>query len=169
MAISLECHMLCCGQANVVCWPIQIPCLGVKQLSLSHDIPGLERWRKFLSLQRKLQAAHQSGFSFLKNTTPLLPPWVKAREPLGGANDWLSFHSLIFTTNCLHSPPNLGCRLRVFNYLHGNGWTRNCLPFKQFTEESNCVSSFHVRVLPCEGKGASFNLPADRAVEKVLR
>lgn len=103
-------------------------------------------------------------FPSSRTATPLQPPWAKAKEPLGGANDWLTFYSLISTTNCLHSPPSLGCRLRVFNYLHGNGWTRNCLPFKQFTEESNCVSSFHVEVLPCEGKGTSFNLPADRAV-----
>lgn len=111
------------------------------------------------------------GFHSSRTATPLLSPWLKAKEPLGGANDWPSLLSLIFTTNCLHSPPNLSCGLRVFNYSHGNGWTRSLPPFKQLRkEESNSVSLFHVRMwaLSCEEEGISFDLPVDRTVEEVL-
>ena len=125
--------MPCPGFANAVSWPIQFPCSGPEQLTLSSEVLWLDRWKRVLSLQKKLQAHHPSGFPFHKDSNTSAAFLLKAKEPLGGANDWVSLCSPIFTANCLHRPPSFGCRLRVFNYLHGNGWTRNCLPLKQLT------------------------------------
>lgn len=161
-----QCHirldtMVCQGSGYVVCWTLQASCLGVDQLSwvvVSCALRGEERSCYFRGHFRL------SEFPSLNDSNASAASWLKATEPLGGANDWPSLHSPLFTA--IASQP--WRRLRVFNYLRDNGWTRNCLPFKQLTEESNCVSLFQLWVLFCEEEGISFNLPADRKVQKVL-
>lgn len=98
-ATYIDYTMLCPGFANAVGWPIQFPSLGLEQLTLSGEVLWLKRWRTGLPLQRKLQATPPSGLLFLKDSNTSAACWLKAREPLRGANDWASLHSLMFTAN----------------------------------------------------------------------
>ena len=123
-ATYIDHTMLCPGFANAVGWPIQFPSLGLEQLPLSGEVPWLKRWRTGLSLQGKRQATPPSGLLFLKDSNTSAAFWLKAREPLRGAKDWASLHSLIFTTNSSTDLPTLaagsGC-LIIYMGMDGPG------------------------------------------------
>lgn len=121
------------------------------------DGAALSEWG-VLALRGEERSHHSRGnfrlseFPFLKDCSSSAASWLKAKEPLGGANDWPSLH-LGYLQQLAPRTSQPWRRLRVFNYLRGNGWTRNCLPFKWLTEENNGVSLFHLWVLSCEEEG----------------
>lgn len=119
-ATYIDYTMLCPGFANAVSWPIQFPSLGLEQLTLSGEVLWLKKWRTGLPLQ----AAPPSELLFLKDSNTSATCWLKAREPLRGANDWASLHSLMLTAKSSTDLPTLAAGsacLIIYTVMDGLG------------------------------------------------
>lgn len=105
-----KCHrcldtILCHCYANVGCWPIQVSCLGWSS-SLWMVVSSPWGAKKGLATPEETSGS-RSEFPSLKDSSTSAASWLKAEEPLGGANDWPSLH-FGYLQQLPHRPPNLG-------------------------------------------------------------